>query len=84
MPAFSPILRFVLVEADLSCLPLFVTVLDGGDGEEKYFSATQNVVDFLMALNDVRERETDLGDPRFLSALGIVSAAIGIRDKWLV
>ena len=77
MPAFSPILRFVLVEADLSCLPLFVTVLDGGDGEKKYFSATQNVVDFLMALNDVRERETDLGDPRFLSLLGILSAAIG-------
>jgi len=46
------------------------------------FSTMQNLADFLMALDDIRDSEGGLGDPRFLSCLGLVSALIGIRSKW--
>mmetsp|Transcript_5066 Transcript_5066/g.15190 ORF Transcript_5066/g.15190 Transcript_5066/m.15190 type:complete len:241 (-) Transcript_5066:1574-2296(-) len=57
-------------------------VLDGKSGEDMCFSTMQNLADFLMALDDIRDSEGGLGDPRFLSCLGLVSALIGIRSKW--
>ncbi len=42
----------------------------------------KNLADFVVALNDLTEQKHHLGDPRLLSALGLLSALIGWRSKW--
>ena len=55
----------------------------GGTTNEACLRAVQNMADFFTALNDVREEPGGLGHPKFLGVLGLVSALIGIRSKWV-
>merc|ERR1711981_696722 len=73
--------KFAAVAEILSYLAdTLLIVLDGKQSE--MVDAVQNVADFFLALNDLREKDTALGDPRFLACLGLCSAVIGIKNKW--